>query len=78
MVREVDWSPVYDLHATTVDERTSSDVSFLYTARIIQKSGEDWSNVKLTLSTANSQMHKALSIPTLSARTLAPKVGFGR
>ena len=45
VVREVDWSPVYDLHATTVDEHTSSDVSFLYTAKVAQKSGEDWNNV---------------------------------
>ena len=71
VVAGVSWSPIYDLHASTVNGKTSSTVSLVHGAHITQKTGEDWSNVALTLSTGTSQALKILSIPTLSPLRLA-------
>jgi uncharacterized protein (TIGR02231 family) len=43
------WYPSYDLRATD----TSSPISLDYRANVYQSTGEDWDNVKLTLSTGN-------------------------
>ena len=67
------WSPTYDLHASTVDGHTSATVSLVYGANVTQKTGEEWNNVALTLSTATSQALKSLSIPTLPPLKLTPK-----
>jgi hypothetical protein len=47
-----DWKPVYELHATTEDNIPVKQVNVLYRARIYQHTGEDWSDLTLTLSTA--------------------------
>ena len=65
MVSGANWKPYYDLCARTVDGKPSSDVSLHYCANITQKTGEDWVNAVLTLSTANSQTLRSLSAPTL-------------
>ncbi|KAH8115703.1 hypothetical protein DFH11DRAFT_1543173 [Phellopilus nigrolimitatus] len=47
------WSPQYDLRALIApDTKSDSNVSLHYRASIAQKTGEDWTNVALTLSTA--------------------------
>jgi uncharacterized protein (TIGR02231 family) len=43
------WTPLYDLRASD----TKSPVHLSYKANVFQGTGEDWKNVKLTLSTAN-------------------------
>ncbi len=49
LVRNAGWIPVYDLRVQDV----ASPIEFLYKANVYQLSGMDWSNVKLTLSTAD-------------------------
>lgn len=48
-VNNASWSPSYDLRA----DNTSDPVQLNYKAHILQNTGEDWDNVKLTLSTMN-------------------------
>jgi uncharacterized protein (TIGR02231 family) len=43
------WSPAYDAKATNVN----SPLSLTYKARVRQNSGEEWNNIKITLSTGN-------------------------
>jgi hypothetical protein len=49
LVKNAGWIPVYDLRIQDVE----SPIEFLYKANVYQLSGMDWSNVKLTLSTAD-------------------------
>jgi uncharacterized protein (TIGR02231 family) len=49
VVANAGWSPVYDLRATN----TKSPIQLSYKANVFQGTGEEWQNVKLTLSTAN-------------------------
>ena len=49
LVKNAGWIPVYDLHIQDVE----SPIEFLYKANVYQLSGMDWSNVRLTLSTAD-------------------------
>jgi len=49
MVSGASWSPSYDLRATN----TASPITLTYKASIRQNTGEDWENVKLTLSSMN-------------------------
>ncbi|KAJ1308014.1 hypothetical protein OPQ81_002085 [Rhizoctonia solani] len=56
VVTAASWSPSYELHATT-DSKTqaiANSVTLHYHASIVQTTGEDWTDVKLTLSTASS------------------------
>lgn len=48
-VTGANWYPSYDLRATD----TSSPISLDYRANVYQTTGENWENVKLTLSTGN-------------------------
>jgi uncharacterized protein (TIGR02231 family) len=48
VVNRASWKPLYDIR---VDSKSKS-VNLAYLAQIIQNSGEDWTNVNLTLSTA--------------------------
>ncbi len=43
------WKPAYDFRVNDVEE----PLSIVYNANVYQSSGEDWSNVKLNLSTGN-------------------------
>ena len=52
IVANAGWYPVYDLRA--VD--TKSPIQLNYKANVHQGTGEDWTNVKLTLSTANPSL----------------------
>lgn len=48
-VYDASWTPSYDIRA----ENVSSPMMLNYKARVRQNSGEDWDNVRLTLSSAN-------------------------
>lgn len=60
LVNRAGWIPSYDLRATGADE----PVNLTYKASIYQKTGEDWDNVKLTLSTFNQSC--SFTVPTLA------------
>jgi hypothetical protein len=49
IVRNAGWYPTYDVRAKDVN----SPINIAYKANVSQKCGEEWKNVKLTLSTAN-------------------------
>jgi hypothetical protein len=49
VVHNASWYPSYDIRAKDVN----SPVNISYKANVSQQSGEDWKNVKLTLSTGN-------------------------
>ncbi|KAJ8482397.1 hypothetical protein ONZ51_g5383 [Trametes cubensis] len=71
LVHGVTWRPFYDLHATSVDGQPSKAVSMRYCATIVQCTGEDWNDMTLTLSTASSQAHRQLSVPSLKPLRVA-------
>ena len=49
LVKEASWYPTYDIRAKDIQ----SPIAITYKASISQQSGEDWENVKLTVSSAN-------------------------
>ena len=49
LVTSAGWTPSYDLRAVDIN----NPISMNYKANVYQSSGEDWKNVKLTLSTGN-------------------------
>ena len=49
VVHNASWFPTYDIRAKDVN----SPLSISYKANVSQQSGEDWKNIKLTLSTGN-------------------------
>ncbi|MBE9584397.1 mucoidy inhibitor MuiA family protein [Mucilaginibacter sp. JRF] len=49
VVKNASWFPVYDIRAKNVN----SPINIVYKANVSQQCGEDWRNVKLTLSTGN-------------------------
>jgi len=49
VVHNASWYPTYDIRAKDIN----SPVSISYKANVSQQSGEDWKNIKLTLSTGN-------------------------
>ncbi|KAG9049795.1 hypothetical protein FS837_009095 [Tulasnella sp. UAMH 9824] len=65
MVDGASWTPVYDLRAKISHAQGEfSKITLQYKASISQKTGEDWTDVALTLSTAAPQL--GATIPTLS------------
>lgn len=58
MTRNASWQPEYDIRTTE-----GKEVELYYRAGVKQNSGEDWNNIKLTLSTARPAM--GLSPPEL-------------
>ena len=63
VVSKASWTPLYDLRAA-IDNNNKALISLQYRATIVQQTGEDWSDVKLTLSTASPQLGS--TIPTLN------------
>ncbi|TSD67556.1 mucoidy inhibitor MuiA family protein [Inquilinus sp. KBS0705] len=49
LVNNASWYPTYDIRAKNVN----SPITISYKANVTQQSGEDWKNIKLTLSTGN-------------------------
>ncbi|KAH9038570.1 hypothetical protein EDB85DRAFT_2072734 [Lactarius pseudohatsudake] len=78
IVQNATWSAAYELHATTDAGVPSPSVSLHYRARITQSTGEDWTDVALTLSTADMNL-STQSIPTLiPTKIRPPKSLFGQ
>ena len=48
-VQNASWTPLYDIRV----KDTNQPVEMAYKAKVLQQSGEDWKNTKLTLSTGN-------------------------
>lgn len=74
MVANAAWYPTYDIRAKDV----SSPIELVYKANVSQSSGEDWKNVKLTLSSGNPKSDQAK--PELSKYNLgflSAGYGFG-
>ncbi|KAI0252907.1 hypothetical protein BJV78DRAFT_1281252 [Lactifluus subvellereus] len=71
LVRDATWSPAYELHATTEAGFPAPSVSLHYRARVSQSTGEDWTDVELSLSTADMDLSKQ-TIPVLSATKIRP------
>jgi hypothetical protein len=55
LVRNASWFPTYDIRAKNVN----SPITIVYKANVSQKTGEDWKNAKLTLSTGNPSVNGA-------------------
>jgi len=55
LVRNASWFPTYDIRAKNVN----SPITIVYKANVSQKTGEDWKNAKLTLSTGNPAVNGA-------------------
>jgi hypothetical protein len=49
VVQNASWYPTYDIRAKNVN----SPINITYKANVSQQSGEDWKNIKVTLSTGN-------------------------
>lgn len=58
MVRNASWKPLYDLRAAITEKKT--EITIHYRANITQRTGEDWNDVELTLSTASPQLGSAI------------------
>ncbi|KAF8268359.1 hypothetical protein EI94DRAFT_1728051 [Lactarius quietus] len=71
LVQNAAWSAAYELHATTEAGVPSPSVSLHYRARITQSTGEDWTGVALTLSTADMNL-STQRIPTLNPTKIRP------
>ncbi|QRV90166.1 mucoidy inhibitor A [Ceratobasidium sp. AG-Ba] len=66
VVSGASWTPAYELHATTdsTTKTVANSVTLHYRASVIQKTGEDWDDVNLTLSTA--ELSTNMAVPTLT------------
>lgn len=65
------WMPHYDVRASIANNpKGQNEVSLHYRASISQKTGEDWNNVQLTLSTASPLL--GTEIPTLTPYWIGP------
>ena len=61
LVKNASWYPSYDIRAIDV----ASPIQLVYKANVSQNSGEDWKNVKLTLSSGNpSNNNEKPKLPT--------------
>ncbi|KAJ6615886.1 hypothetical protein B0H10DRAFT_2435257 [Mycena sp. CBHHK59/15] len=72
IVSNASWESTYELHAATENGKPSSSVALHYRARIVQSTGEDWSDTALTLSTVAASTI-AKSIPWLSPIKIRPQ-----
>ncbi len=57
-VSSASWTPFYELHGKNV----KSSIELIYKAAVRQQSGENWDDVRLTLSTGNPQMNNTKPI----------------
>ncbi|KAK7055911.1 hypothetical protein R3P38DRAFT_2849558 [Favolaschia claudopus] len=72
IVTNASWESTYELHAATENGKPSSAVALQYRARIMQSTGEDWTDTALTLSTVAASTI-AKSIPWLNAIKIKPQ-----
>ena len=59
-VPDAGWAPTYDLRAESMDK----PIQLTYKATVFQNTGNDWKDVKLTLSTANPNL--SFNLPVLN------------
>jgi len=52
VVMNAGWTPIYDLRASG----TNAPVTIIYRAQVLQSTGENWNDVKVSLSTANPNL----------------------
>ncbi|MFZ9980693.1 MAG: DUF4139 domain-containing protein [Cyclobacteriaceae bacterium] len=52
VVSNAGWTPIYDLRASG----TNAPVTIIYRAQVMQSTGENWNDVKVSLSTANPNL----------------------
>ncbi len=71
LVDNATWSPSYNLRATGDREKVTVE----YHASVQQMSGEDWTDVNMTLSTATPSL--VATPPTLTALTISLQAGGG-
>jgi len=62
MLTDCSWSPVYDLRLDAA--KAKPEVRLTFGANVIQRSGEDWNGVKLTLSTARPEQGTQIPDPS--------------
>ena len=71
-VSDASWSPLYDLYAISEGGKPSTSVFFHYRVNLQQKTGEDWRNAKLILSTSATDLLDA-GVPVSDSLTVQPK-----
>jgi uncharacterized protein (TIGR02231 family) len=64
-IQNAGWHPLYNLRSNSIEEPLQLD----YNAKVYQRSGVDWENVKISLSTSNPQAN--IQKPTLTPWRLA-------
>ena len=69
VVSNAGWKPLYDLRLLEKDAQPSLEIGYL--AQVTQRSGEDWLDVDLTLSTARPAL--AATLPELKPWFVQPK-----
>ncbi|KAG8747473.1 hypothetical protein FRC12_014061 [Ceratobasidium sp. 428] len=75
VVSNASWTPLYDVRATVAKPPdASSAISLHYRASVMQTTGEDWSNVALTLSTASP--HSGGGVPNLTTWRIGPTPAY--
>jgi uncharacterized protein (TIGR02231 family) len=68
VVTGVSWTPIYDIFSEGLDK----NVKIVYKANVVQNTGVNWKNVKLTINTGNPNTNN--SRPILNPRYLTPYV----
>ena len=69
---DASWFPLYDLYATSEDGKPSTSVSLHYRVNLQQRTGEDWNDAKLILSTSATDMLDA-GVPASDSLTIRPE-----
>jgi uncharacterized protein (TIGR02231 family) len=68
MVNNARWEPLYDLRLSEDGDTPSLEIGYL--AQVVQRTGEDWKDVTLSLSTARPSL--AATLPELDPWYIAP------
>jgi hypothetical protein len=66
------WSALYDLYATLQDGKPSTSVFLHYRVNLSQKTGEDWNDAKLILSTSETDILDA-GVPASDSLVIEPQ-----
>lgn len=72
MGRGASWYPLYDLQACSQDGKPSAFVSLHYRVNLSQRTGEDWNDARLILSTSETNVLNA-GIPESDGLVIEPK-----
>ena len=69
---DASWFPLYDLYASSEDGKPSTSVSLHYRVNLQQRTGENWNDAKLILSTSATDMLDA-GVPASDSLIIQPK-----